>query len=58
MNQIYHTVLDNFNPDWDLSGGVEDTRFMFRVAFEIANTPEIDGWTPGNEFEVCPPARP
>ena len=53
MNQIYHTVLDNFNPDWDLSGGVEDTRFMFRVAFEIANTPEMMSWTPGNEFEVA-----
>ncbi|MCC5926723.1 MAG: M28 family peptidase [Bacteroidetes bacterium] len=53
MNRIYHTVFDEYNPDWDLSGAVNDTRLMFKVAFDIANAPEMMSWTPGNEFEAA-----
>lgn len=53
MNRIYHTVHDEFSGDWDLTGAANDTQLMFRVAYRIANTPEMMSWTPGNEFEAA-----
>lgn len=47
----YHTVFDEMNDTWDLSGAVEDTQLLFRVGFRVANASEMQTWTPGNEFE-------
>jgi Zn-dependent M28 family amino/carboxypeptidase len=47
----YHTVFDEFDDTWDLNGAVEDTRLLFRVGFRVANAPQMQTWTPGNEFE-------
>ncbi len=37
VNEVYHTPLDNYNPDWDWSGVVEDTQITFEAAYEILN---------------------
>lgn len=49
----YHTVFDEYNDSWDLTGAVEDVRLLFRVALSVANNPEMPTWYPGNEFEAA-----
>ena len=49
------------SPDWDLSGIVDDTRLLFREAYEVANGSVWPTWKTGSEFrarrEQAPKAR-
>jgi Zn-dependent M28 family amino/carboxypeptidase len=47
----YHQPSDELRPDWDLAGGVEDTRFFFHLGARVANAPAMPAWNPGDEFE-------
>lgn len=49
----YHTVFDEYDESWDLTGAVEDVRLLFRVALNVANNPIMPTWYPGNEFEAA-----
>jgi hypothetical protein len=48
----YHQPSDEVKPDWDLSGGVEDGRVLFKVGYIVANSDGIPEWKPGNEFKA------
>jgi len=48
----YHKPSDEVKPDWDLSGAAEDTRMLFLVGFNVANTPALPEWKPGTEFKA------
>jgi Zn-dependent M28 family amino/carboxypeptidase len=48
----YHRVSDEVQPDWDLSGAVEDTRLLFLVAWEVAQAQTWPAWKPGSEFKA------
>lgn len=48
----YHTVHDEVDELWDLSGAVNDVQLIFRVGKRIANQDEMITWTPGDEFEA------
>jgi Zn-dependent M28 family amino/carboxypeptidase len=48
----YHQVTDEVNPDWDLSGAVEDVQLVFEVGYEVANGDKLPEWKPGNEFKA------
>jgi Zn-dependent M28 family amino/carboxypeptidase len=47
----YHQVTDQVNPDWDLSGAVQDVDLLFEVGYQIANADKFPEWKPGNEFK-------
>jgi Zn-dependent M28 family amino/carboxypeptidase len=47
----YHQVTDQVNPDWDLSGAVQDVDLLFEVGYQIANADKFPEWRPGNEFK-------
>jgi Zn-dependent M28 family amino/carboxypeptidase len=47
----YHQVTDEVNPDWDLSGAVQDVQLVFEVGYEVANGDTFPEWKPGNEFK-------
>jgi Zn-dependent M28 family amino/carboxypeptidase len=49
----YHQPSDDFRADWDLAGGVEDTRFFFHLGHRIAEQAELPAWNPGDEFEAA-----
>jgi Zn-dependent M28 family amino/carboxypeptidase len=51
-NNDYHKPSDEVKPDWDLSGGVEDTRTLMKVGYIVAQTPDMPQWKPGNEFKA------
>ncbi|HZR81212.1 MAG TPA: M28 family peptidase [Candidatus Binatia bacterium] len=48
----YHQPSDDYDPSWDLSGMVEDTRLAFEVARAVADAPDMPRWRPGDEFEA------
>lgn len=47
----YHTVNDEINEYWDLSGMVQDVRLFFKAGYEIINDPEMQTWKEGDEFK-------
>ncbi len=38
--------------DWDLSGGVQDVRTLFRVGYVVAQEDSMPEWRAGNEFKA------
>jgi Zn-dependent M28 family amino/carboxypeptidase len=48
----YHQPSDEVKPDWDLSGGVEDGRVLFRVGYLVAQRDQMPEWKQGNEFKA------
>ena len=49
----YHQPSDEYDPTWDLSGAVEDTLLLYRVAREMADAQQMQSWNPGDEFEAA-----
>ena len=50
----YHRVSDEVQPDWDLSGAVEDTRLLFFVAWEVAQAQNLAGLETGQRIQGPP----
>lgn len=48
----YHQPSDEVNPDWDLSGAIEDLRLLFEVGYQVANGDKFPEWKPGTEFKA------
>lgn len=46
----YHTVNDEINEYWDLSGMVQDTRLFFKAGYQILNADSLQTWNEGDEF--------
>jgi Zn-dependent M28 family amino/carboxypeptidase len=48
----YHKPADKIEPDWDLSGAVEDSQMYFLVGYDVANAPRVPEWHSGAEFKA------
>jgi Zn-dependent M28 family amino/carboxypeptidase len=48
----YHKPADKIQPDWDMSGAVEDAQLYFLVGYRVANDPHMPEWKPGAEFKA------
>lgn len=48
----YHAPSDEYTPNWDLSGVVEDMRLIFEVGYTLANETTFPAWKKGSEFKV------
>jgi Zn-dependent M28 family amino/carboxypeptidase len=48
----YHSVGDEINEYWDLSGMEKDVRLFFRSSFHILNVDEMMSWEDGDEFQA------
>jgi Zn-dependent M28 family amino/carboxypeptidase len=49
----YHKPADKIQPDWDMSGAVQDCQLFFMVGYRIANAPQMPEWKPGAEFKAA-----
>jgi len=49
----YHQPSDQLGPEWNFDGMVDDARFGFFAALEIANADRGPTWAPGDEFEAA-----
>ncbi len=52
VEKIYHQPSDQVDPDWDLSGAVEDIQLLFEVGYQVANGDKWPEWNPGTEFKA------
>ncbi len=50
--QHYHKPSDEYRPDWDLSGAIDDLRLFFEVGYRIANESTFPNWRDGTEFKA------
>src|ERR1700730_8925383 len=48
----YHQVTDQVQPDWDLTGAVQDVDLLFEVGYQVANAEKFPEWKPGIEFKA------
>ena len=51
-DHIYHSPQDQVQPDWDLSGAVEDAQLFVAVGYRVANADTLPAWKSGNEFKA------
>ncbi|HKQ61722.1 MAG TPA: M28 family peptidase [Candidatus Polarisedimenticolaceae bacterium] len=52
-NRHYHRPSDEFGPDWNLDGMVDDARLAFIAGLLAATQRELPAWRPGDEFEAA-----
>src|SRR5205809_6798744 len=50
--QHYHHESDDVNPEWDLSGAVQDVQLLFEVGYQVANGDKFPEWKTGTEFKA------
>lgn len=48
----YHNVQDNYNPNWDFSGGVDDLQLLFIIAKKLSYDHIWPQWKEGSEFKA------
>ncbi|MBM3284732.1 MAG: M20/M25/M40 family metallo-hydrolase [Candidatus Aminicenantes bacterium] len=48
----YHKPSDEFDPNWDLSGAVDDLRLLFKVGYRLAMDPAFPNWKEGTEYRA------
>jgi Zn-dependent M28 family amino/carboxypeptidase len=46
----YHQPSDEYSPDWDFSGAVEDMRLLAQLAWRIAAQPGMPTYNEGDQF--------
>jgi Zn-dependent M28 family amino/carboxypeptidase len=51
-NERYHKPSDEYDPNWDLSGAVDDLRLLFRVGYRLADETAFPNWREGTEFKA------
>jgi len=49
----YHKQADDYSPDWDVSGSIEDMRLLFEVGAGVASDGSWPQWYEGNEFRAA-----
>jgi Zn-dependent M28 family amino/carboxypeptidase len=50
---MYHQPDDEFSPDWDFSGMVEDAKLLHAVGLRLANSCEWPDWSQDSEFRAA-----
>jgi Zn-dependent M28 family amino/carboxypeptidase len=49
-NEHYHRPSDEYRDDWDFGSMVQMAQFGMRIGLDVANTPQLPTWKPGDEF--------
>ncbi|MDA0705419.1 MAG: M28 family peptidase [Proteobacteria bacterium] len=48
----YHQPSDEYDPNWNLAGMVQDTQVGFWIGLAVANADAMPTWNAGDEFEA------
>ena len=48
----YHKPADEYDPEWDLSGMVEDVQLLFAVGYRLSIESTYPNWREGTEFKA------
>ena len=52
VSNRYHKPSDEFDPNWDLGGAVQDLEMYFAISYQLAQQTRFPNWYPGNEFRA------
>lgn len=52
ISQIYHKPSDEYDPNWDLSGAIDDLRLLFKVGYKLSMESSFPNWREGTEFKA------
>jgi Zn-dependent M28 family amino/carboxypeptidase len=48
----YHKPSDEFDPNWDLSGAIDDLRLLFKVGYRLAMESTFPNWKEGTPYKA------
>ncbi|MFQ5570091.1 MAG: M28 family metallopeptidase [Rhodothermales bacterium] len=48
----YHKPSDEYDPNWDLTGAVDDLELLFTVGYRLATSAAFPNWREGTEFKA------
>jgi Zn-dependent M28 family amino/carboxypeptidase len=48
----YHKPSDEFDPNWDLSGAIDDLRLLFKIGYKLSMESTFPNWREGTEFKA------
>ncbi|MGD8536679.1 MAG: M28 family metallopeptidase [Candidatus Aminicenantes bacterium] len=51
IREKYHKPSDEFDPDWDLSGALEDMHMYFTIGWRLSMESTFPNWKEGSEFK-------
>jgi len=51
-SENYHKPSDEYDPNWDLTGAIDDLHLLFHVGYDLANETTFPNWKPGTEFKA------
>ncbi|RZJ81589.1 MAG: peptidase M20, partial [Brevundimonas sp.] len=46
----YHQAADEWSPDWDYTGMIQDLSLIYGIGRDLANSRDWPGWRAGSEF--------
>jgi Zn-dependent M28 family amino/carboxypeptidase len=46
----YHQVSDEYDPNWDLAGMVQQAQYTLNLGRMVADAPSMPAWKPGDQF--------
>ncbi|MFQ5721847.1 MAG: M28 family peptidase [Candidatus Aminicenantales bacterium] len=52
LKEKYHKPTDEFDPNWDLSGAVDDLRLLFKIGYKLSMESTFPTWKEGSEFKA------
>jgi len=52
IREKYHKPSDEFDPDWDLSGALEDMHMYFKIGYRLSMESTFPNWKEGSEFKL------
>lgn len=53
ITKHYHQPSDEWSPNWDLSGAVQDLDVYFKMGYDLANSKKWPEWKPTSEFKAA-----
>jgi Zn-dependent M28 family amino/carboxypeptidase len=48
----YHKPADNYDPNWDLTGAIDDLRLLFIIGHRLSMETTFPNWKEGSEFKA------
>lgn len=52
IREKYHKPSDEYNPDWDLSGLLDDLHMYFMIGYRLSMEDTFPNWKEGSEFKI------
>ncbi|UCE41084.1 MAG: M28 family peptidase [Candidatus Aminicenantes bacterium] len=52
IREKYHKPSDEFDPEWDLSGALEDMQMYFNIGYRLSMEETFPNWNEGSEFKL------